>query len=138
MDGKVFASLRSNRKHNRNKNAIVLQCTCAKMQEVFPGIPTHLRRESIHTPSEHIWWRPDSDVLLMACQQLNVPFLQEALPRQEENLFVMLCVYMKDRQFNITNILVRDTVSSFWNLVGAKLGLANGSVTGLEGMCQEL
>lgn len=47
----------------------------------------------------------------------------------------MLCVYMKDRQFNITNILVRDTVSSFWNLVGAKLGLANGSVTGLEGMC---
>ena len=60
MDGRGFASLRFNRKHNRNKNAIVLQCICAKMQEVFPGIPTHLCRESIHTPSEYIWWRPDS------------------------------------------------------------------------------
>lgn len=41
MDGKGFVSLRSNRNQNGNKNAIVLQCICAKMQKssvVYPLI----------------------------------------------------------------------------------------------------
>lgn len=49
MDGKGFVPSRSNRKQNRNKNAIVLQCIRAKMQETFPGIPAHLCRDSVHT-----------------------------------------------------------------------------------------